>query len=538
MILALIPASALATDAKPLDATLASDLSSDVKLPVSVAPTLHKEVDANIYTDAAGQSTATFFSSPVRFADNDGKLIDYDPSLKLSDKPGYKYENAAGDAKNYFPDTIDKATPLLLTNGAYSIDLSPVTDSEFTAQGLSNLTHVGEVANKADGLVTGKVITDAGTDLIATDSAYDLNVKRSAYQATPTDPITVKESYTDVYDNTSKVPLKARYDLTDTSHLEYTSSDIGVKEEIVLDDVPQVNTFVYNLNLKGTIPQLSADGRSVVLLDSRDTTTVVAVIPAASMKDSSEDSASTDALYFTLAQKEDSPGSYLLTLVVDNDYLHSPDRVYPVTIDPTLTWQGTYANTTTGTGLATTFIRSGSSFANMVGYGTVMAVGKGSEGTSRSYLKGENLTGDVKGKSITGATLALRQVNNSSYNKNITVGIYRVLAPATGQTNTYGDLCWNTRPDYAAAAITSKATGTSSYDISFDVKSWAQGIANGTYTQYGMMIRQSDETLSNYTQFCGQSSATASYRPKLTVTYTDPPTTATALTITPNVFVN
>ncbi|MCL2881840.1 MAG: DNRLRE domain-containing protein [Coriobacteriia bacterium] len=535
LILAIAPTSVMAVGSLSTDALLTSDLASQIKPPAIMAPpTLKKETDANLYTDAAGQTTAEYFSSPVRFADKDGKLVDYDPTLKSSDRAGYRYENAAGDMKQYFPETIDASTPLLLTNGDYTIDLSPVTNTDFITQNLGNLTHVGEIANKADGLVTGKTITDAKTDLIAADSAYDLDIKKSAYPAIPTNPESVKESYTDAYNNTEQVPLKARYDLNDSAHLEYTSSDIGVKEEIVLDDVPDANTFVYNLNLKGTIPQLSEDGRSVMLLDSRDTTNVVAVIPAASMKDSSKDGASSDALYFTLAQKENDPDSYLLTLVVDNDYLQSPDRIYPVIVDPTLTWQGTYANTTTGTGLATTFIRSGSSFASIVGYGTVMAVGKGSEGTSRSFLKGENFNSDVKGKSVTGATLTLRQVNNSSYNKNITVAVHQVLTPGTGQTNTYGDLCWNTRPGYAATAVASKATGTTSYDISFDVKSWVQGVANGTIPGYGLMLKQSDETLSNYTQFCGQSTATASYRPKLTVTYTDPPTTATALTITPS----
>ncbi|MCL2654896.1 MAG: DNRLRE domain-containing protein [Coriobacteriia bacterium] len=537
MILAIVPASVTAAGSLATDAYGASDLTPQIKPPANVTPpTLKKEADANIYTDASGQSTAEYFSSPVRFADKDGKLIDYDPSLKSSDKAGYRYENNAGDMKQYFPEAIDAATPLLLTNGNYSIDLSPVTNTEFAAQKFENLTHVGEVLDKTDGLVSGKMIDDTKTDLTLARSAYDIDIKQSAYQDIPTDPVSVKENYTDAYDNTTQVPLKARYDLNSSAHLEYTSSDIGVKEEIVLDDVPQANTFVYSLNLKGTIPQLAEDGRSVVLFDSHDTTTVVATIPAASMKDSSKDGAPSDALYFTLAQKEDSPDSYLLTLVADNDYLQSPDRVYPVTIDPTLTWQGAYANTTTGTGLTTTFVRGGSSFANMVGYGTVMAVGKGSEGTSRSFLKGENFNADVKGKSVTAATLTLRQVNNSSYAKNITVGVHRVLAPGTGQTNTYTDLCWNTRPDSATTAIVSKATGTSSYDISFDIKSWAQGVANGTYTGYGLMLRQTDETLSNYTQFCGYTTATASYRPKITVTYTNPPTAATALTITPNVW--
>lgn len=38
--------------------------------------------------------------------------------------------------------------------------------------------------------------------------------------------------------------------------------------------------------------------------------------------------------------EEDNDDTYILTMTVDEEYLNSQDTIYPVTIDPTITWRG------------------------------------------------------------------------------------------------------------------------------------------------------------------------------------------------------
>ncbi|MDR1774936.1 MAG: DNRLRE domain-containing protein [Actinomycetes bacterium] len=436
---------------------------------------------SNVYEDpASGQITEEIFSSPVRFQDSDGTLTDYDATLAESDETGYAYENTAGDAKNYFPDDIGTDTPIKLVKDDYEIGLTPETHD-------------------------ASAFEDAGSD------------------------ITVEATeHTDSYGITENKPLVASYDAGDDIAIDYTSSDIGIKEDIVLDSIPATNTFSFELQLTGLIPQTTEGGKTVELYDSADATTAVAAIPEGMMQDSAATPVTSDDVTYTIEAK--SSGTYRLNITVDANWLTDPQRVYPVTIDPSVYWRGTYADNERG--LTTTFIRSGSSYAASTGNASQLPVGKGKEGTSRSYLKGDGFNGYVSGKTISSAVLHLRQVNNSSYNKSISIGVHRVLEPTGTQTNTYGSMTWNKRAPYASTPIATKSTGSTDYAHDITVTSWVAAVAHGTYTGYGLMLRQTDESLSKYTQFYGASAATESYRPKLTVTYTAP-TAPTSVTVSP-----
>lgn len=64
----------------------------------------------------------------------------------------------------------------------------------------------------------------------------------------------------------------------------------------------------------------------------------------------------------------------------------------------------------------------------------------------------------------------------------------------------------------------------------FDVTDWVSGIAGGG-SNFGLMLKNQIEASSSYTEFYGSRTGSTSYRPKLTVTYTeDKPTTASGVT--------
>lgn len=75
-----------------------------------------------------------FYQEAVRYKDENGELVDYDPSLtKVSeektendrDLDGYLYENAEGDKKQYFPENLTEDTPILMEHEDYGISMNP-----------------------------------------------------------------------------------------------------------------------------------------------------------------------------------------------------------------------------------------------------------------------------------------------------------------------------------------------------------------------------------------------------------------------------
>ena len=92
---------------------------------------------------------------------------------------------------------------------------------------------------------------------------------------------------------------------------------------------------------------------------------------------------------------------------------------------------------------------------------------------------------------------------------------------------------WNTCPDYGTATsylAANDSTGTANKRMRFDVTDWVSGIAGGG-SNFGLMLKNQIEASSSYTEFYGSRTGSTSYRPKLTVTYTeDKPTTASGVT--------
>jgi RHS repeat-associated protein len=109
----------------------------------------------------------------------------------------------------------------------------------------------------------------------------------------------------------------------------------GVKEEIVLADSSQPSTFHFSLDASdGLVPQLADDG-SVEFLgaDGR----VRATIPAPTIADSAEGHPEDGhAAHYELETA--GQGAWQLTIKVDPEWLSSDDRVWPVRIDPTMTF--------------------------------------------------------------------------------------------------------------------------------------------------------------------------------------------------------
>lgn len=115
---------------------------------------------------------------------------------------------------------------------------------------------------------------------------------------------------------------------------ELASLATGLKEDILLADPSQPSKFSYLLKASaGLTPQRSQDG-SIVFID--DEGKQVFVLPAPIMLDSHPGLPEiSDEVEYELAQQ--GAGEWLLTIEADRDWLESPDRVWPIRLDPSLT---------------------------------------------------------------------------------------------------------------------------------------------------------------------------------------------------------
>ncbi|WP_434799126.1 toxin C-terminal domain-containing protein [Terrisporobacter vanillatitrophus] len=440
---------------------------------------IEKTKNKTVYQLKNGLKKEVIHDSNIRYYD-DGKLIDNDPSLveikedktsSNTDLADYAYENKDGENKHYFPEKVSDDTPILLENNKYQISMHPIMDE-------SKKVKLG------------------------------------------------KEKTTNIYDEEVNIPIKASYEFNELdSEIEYISYDNGIKENIILNKVPESNKFEFEIYAKYLEAKKCEIEESIVFYD-KDTKEVVASIDAPFMNDATNKAYSEDITY-DIKLKEDSEDVYILTMTVDEDYLNSKDRQYPVKIDPTITWTG-------DSNIIDTYIISGSSYADVNFYNsgtTAFPVGTGSQGINRSLIKGKKLFSTVEGKYVEKATLTLSETsNNDSLNK---INAYRIIDDWNEKTVT-----WNNKPRYntsdgAYGSFTT--TGTLYKERNLNLTTYAKKVANGQIKDYGLMLKAEDETTSTgkYSKFYGSRHSNTSLRPKLELEYYDIPQQPTSVGVSP-----
>ena len=428
------------------------------------------------YQVGRNKKMTVFYQEAIRFKDAEGTLIEYDPSLTEiqeekssggNDLEGYRYENTEGDKKQYFPETISEETPILMENGEYTVTMTPVETAEESGQ------------------------------------------------------VSVEEKeYTNAYEETEEVPLTAVYQSAEQdASYAFTSTEFGVKEEIVLNSVPESSVFQYQLHLDHmTVRKNSTEG-GLTLYDA-ETGDIVGSISAPNMNDATEDAYSEDAEY-TIEQDPEEGTLYHLTLTVSKEYLEDPNRQYPVTVDPTINWIGS-------ADVNDVYVINQSPYKDINFYDSgvvVMNCGKGSKGVYRTYMSFTLLKTQLKGYYVDKAVLTLYETANGTSGQ--TIQVHQVK-----DSWAKGTVTWNNRPAYVGTPYsTVKSTGVGKTARTLDVTEFCRGLANNSLVSNGLMIRGADET-GKYTEFYSSRHSSSSYRPKLAVTYYDPPTKPDSVSIT------
>ncbi|MFE4264631.1 LamG-like jellyroll fold domain-containing protein [Streptomyces sp. NPDC056883] len=314
----------------------------------------------------------------------------------------------------------------------------------------------------------------------------------------------------------------------------------GFKENLVLRSAKAANSWTFLLDGKGLTPRIAADG-DVEFTDAEGK--VTATIPHAFMEDSkidprSGDAAQSRAVTYELTTVD---GKQALRMTADRAWLDAPERVYPVTVDPTVTSSNsTYSQNT---------IAGDHSTENQI------KVGSYDSGTNKanSFLQFSSLGSTLAGQRVTAATLNVYALWSSTCTpESFSVNHITQSWTPSGVTSypgpSFGAAIGSTTP--APGASCTNTTGATNVGVKMPVTlqtAWFDQVALGG-ANYGLALTAPTGDALHWKKFHSDNSATAAWRPALDLTYSPntkpqvdaqyPPENFQAHTLQPELLVN
>ncbi|WP_329401831.1 LamG-like jellyroll fold domain-containing protein [Streptomyces melanogenes] len=337
-------------------------------------------------------------------------------------------------------------------------------------------------------------------DLASVDFGSGRSLSYGLHGAAKSQPVVDGDS-TATYDNVLK----------DTD-LKLSPLAEGFKERIVLRSKAAPNTWVFPLKTKGLTPKV-ADNGDVVFTDADGK--VTATVPHAFMEDSkidprSGDAAQSRAVGYELTTLDGAPA---LRMTADRAWLDDPKRVFPVTVDPTVTASNsTYTQNTIGGDHST---------ENMI------KVGSYDSGTNKanSFLQFSSLGTTLAGQKVTAATLNVYAVWSSTctaepFNVHPVTKAWTPSTVTSYPGPTYGSAIGSAT--VAPGASCTNSSSSTSVGVKMPVPlntSWFNTVAGGG-ANYGLAMTAITSDMLHWKKFHSDNSTTAGFRPALDLTYT------------------
>lgn len=293
--------------------------------------------------------------------------------------------------------------------------------------------------------------------------------------------------------------------------VEYIVTPSRVKENIILDSPKDITGYLVTLYTENLSARL-LENNEIEFYNTNGK--VIFTMWAPYMYDSagalSED--------ITLQLLPKGTGCYMLSMVPNAQWLSDPNRVYPVVIDPGATPSNAQRN------IIDNFVKEGQGVQN--NNLDRLYIGKKDGCVVRSYIRYQQMPYIPVGSTINSATMHLTITRGTNTaNK---ASAYMV----TGSNWESGTITWANKP----AASTLLAVNISHNNMSYysfsclsAINSWYLGSPVGQNANYGVMIRYTDETISDYNAFYSADHSEASERPALTINYQLPVIPSTAI---------
>jgi len=252
-------------------------------LPVAYEEYSMREESVKHFRLADGTYVAAQYPEPVHYLDDDGAWQDIDNRITES---GSELTVLGGRIKFAKKITGNETLFTLHENGA-KITMSLVGANK-----------------KTEGAVTSDHSTDGGEE---TELGKMLNLE---------------------YLNSSVL----YEEILDGVDLEYVVSSLNVKENVIVKEKnAEGYSYSFELKLNNLTAELSSDGNVYI---RRHTGDEAYVIPAPIVYDGEGTCAPDDAAAYTLESLGN--GSYILTVTASSEWMNAEERVYPVTVDPTI----------------------------------------------------------------------------------------------------------------------------------------------------------------------------------------------------------
>lgn len=241
--------------------------------------------NSTTYDTGEGTWITEIYAQDIRFTDGEGILVDYDPSLVEIESPisslgnsleAYGYENKAGNRKQYFPEELSQETPVLMEYEENEIRLVPM---ELPVEAVAAAEDVVEE-----------------TEETAPQQNAQIHL----------------ETVQDIYTEESLQAVKVVYpSMNEGISYEYTSLDIGVKEEIVLSEIPEQNSFSFLVEIPGMAIKENVLDEGLTIYQEDD---IVAMVQAPYMNDASEEVYS-EAVTSSLETVDETAGVYRIIMM-------------------------------------------------------------------------------------------------------------------------------------------------------------------------------------------------------------------------------
>lgn len=411
-----------------------------------------------VFLNADGTQTAYIFDFPVKYIDERGAIKDITLDIADSNTLG-QFETASGSSVTTFSRNANDGIRLV-GNGTV----------------LSLVPHIP--------------VTRSGAEL---SSSSKITVSSTAKRI---------DNKTVSYDYDSKTTI------------EYSLTYTGFKEDIVVNEYTGQTEYDFTLYTNGL--ELTEIDGSFYLVDEENV--VKATLG--------------DIIIFTADEKNNTMGElnaqtivvgqeYLLTIVVDPQFLASENTVYPIRIDPTV--EICYDNNGAGA-IADVTLNSNSGSSGTSGS---LSVGlRETYGISRILMKfpGLNLSSLGNNITITNATVEIRDLMCEGTGLDVSCYVFSGNTWDESSAN-WSNVSPNSISTFLSSNVISYANGTqqaTAHRYSFDITKAVEGWRTGNYNPNKGIIFKGPSSVENGSTYNCKTIASynrASYKPSLSVTY-------------------
>ena len=416
-----------------------------------------------------GSNTVYLFSEPISYTDDNGNLKTKDISVEKAGselkKEGYDFTNGQNDYRINFSKDYNKGIQAEFEGASYSI-------------------------------IPQSIINVDGEEAVA---EY-LNENFEVFQ------------YKNIYGN--------------GTNLRFYPQLNGVKDEIILNQNINKNTFLFELKTENCTAKLNEDG-TISLVNKEGTTIQTFAAPFAYDSEYIEGDNGNHYVdcEYTLEDKNET--SYLMTITVPSEWLNSANTKYPVTIDP----DTINVSQSKDAGTYKKYKTQNWGTEQLCCFGYSHDYDKG-----RVYTQFTLPTAIKKGAAINSAYQWERECTGRTTSTKVIGYMVKASWSETGIT-------WENKPGYNSNYASNKRTinsnssdNNSPYWYKFNIKSIVNQWINGGSANYGITFRSDEEDNLNYNwrAFAAKNHSTSSYRPYTVINYTNDATAPTATGVSGN----